>query len=231
MSAETMTTFDPQMLGFFVKCLRKAENQSQEALAVACGLDVRTIQRVEAGEPSSVQTRRSLAKGLGYENRDTFDDPTFIATVSDMFRTLHENKLKEEYPDTLRVPCRPASGGAELLRMAAIAGGIMPHTDDNLSPGAREEAACLFDYMRDAGDILDDVPFSARLDFERELSEIQKRLDSCGGAIFVGQRAVNLVGRNWVDKTPMPMTIVYILVTVKGNDPKELLVPKGVSFG
>ena len=54
---------------------------SQEALAASANLTPRTIQRIEAGEPSSIATRRSLARGLGYENPDIFEDPEFIATV------------------------------------------------------------------------------------------------------------------------------------------------------
>jgi DNA-binding XRE family transcriptional regulator len=74
MSEAAMTTLEPTLLGFWTKCIREASHWSQEAVAASAGLDVRTIQRVEAGKPVSIKTRRALARGLGYENHDIFQD-------------------------------------------------------------------------------------------------------------------------------------------------------------
>src|SRR6266436_1072254 len=80
-----MTTFqtmlDPKILGFWTRCIRETQHMSQEALAASSGLDVRTIQRIEGGNAVSVTTRRCLARGLGYENPDIFDDPEFTISV------------------------------------------------------------------------------------------------------------------------------------------------------
>jgi hypothetical protein len=38
-----------------------------------------------------------------------------------------------------------------------------------------------------------------------------------------------MVGQNWQDKTPLEMTIVYVVVYPKGKEPKEILVPRKVS--
>ena len=56
---------DPKFLAFWTRCIREASHWSQEALAASSGLDVRTIQRIEAGRPASITTRRALARGLG----------------------------------------------------------------------------------------------------------------------------------------------------------------------
>ncbi|WSH31080.1 helix-turn-helix transcriptional regulator (plasmid) [Rhizobium beringeri] len=72
------TLLDPKQLGFWIKCVREGQKWSQEALAAAAGVDVRTVQRVEAGAKASVITRRAIARGLGYDNPDVFDDPTFV---------------------------------------------------------------------------------------------------------------------------------------------------------
>jgi transcriptional regulator with XRE-family HTH domain len=65
-------TRDPKFPRLPSKALRETMNWSQEALAASSGLDVRTVQRIEAGNARvSVTTRRALAKGLGYDNPDT----------------------------------------------------------------------------------------------------------------------------------------------------------------
>ena len=73
-------TKDPKFLAFWTKCIRETSHWPQEVLAAAAGLDVRTIQRIEAGYPVSVTTRRALARGLGYDNPNVFDDAEFIKT-------------------------------------------------------------------------------------------------------------------------------------------------------
>ena len=45
---------------------------SQETLAELSGLTVRTIQRVEAGQTSSLDTRRALARGFEIPDTDVF---------------------------------------------------------------------------------------------------------------------------------------------------------------
>jgi transcriptional regulator with XRE-family HTH domain len=67
--------FDPQTLGWWAHSIRVASGWSQETVAELSGLSVRTIQRVEAGHPSSVDTRRALAHGLNYDDVDFFNNP------------------------------------------------------------------------------------------------------------------------------------------------------------
>jgi DNA-binding XRE family transcriptional regulator len=78
---KTPILLDPKLLGFWVRCIRKTQNMSQDALAESSNVDIRTIQRMEAGNPVNVTTRRCLARGLGYDNHDIFDDPQFAMNV------------------------------------------------------------------------------------------------------------------------------------------------------
>lgn len=59
----------PNILGFWTRCIRTTMHWSQEALAASANLTPRTIQRIEAGEPSSIATRRSLARVLATRTR------------------------------------------------------------------------------------------------------------------------------------------------------------------
>ena len=47
-----------------IKRIRKQKGWSQEQLAALCGLSLRTIQRVEAGNKASLETLTSLASVL-----------------------------------------------------------------------------------------------------------------------------------------------------------------------
>ena len=55
------------MPGEALKKLREAKSWGQAHLAQAAGLNVRTVQRIEAGEPCSYETMLSLAAALGVE--------------------------------------------------------------------------------------------------------------------------------------------------------------------
>jgi transcriptional regulator with XRE-family HTH domain len=93
---------DPKILGFWVRCLREAQHISQDALAVLSGVDIRTVQRMEAGNAVAVTSRRCIAKALGFEKADIFDDPEFIADVHrllDGLRKINEESLDKQHPE------------------------------------------------------------------------------------------------------------------------------------
>jgi transcriptional regulator with XRE-family HTH domain len=117
MSETPMTTLEPALLGFWTKCIREASHWSQEAVAASAGLDVRTIQRVEAGKPVSITTRRALARGLGYENHDVFQDLKFIASVHGLLTDLQNGKradFQAQFPDHIHVPVTRVTSGEAL---------------------------------------------------------------------------------------------------------------------
>src|SRR5690606_10548343 len=50
--------------------LRKERSWSQEELAIASGLNLRTIQRIEKDGSASLQSRKALAAAFGIDSRD-----------------------------------------------------------------------------------------------------------------------------------------------------------------
>jgi transcriptional regulator with XRE-family HTH domain len=82
-TAEQMTShtedavrpLSPMEIGIFVRARREANGWSQETLAELSGLSVRTIQRMEDGQPSSVDTRRAVARGFEFPDIDFFIKP------------------------------------------------------------------------------------------------------------------------------------------------------------
>lgn len=100
------TLLDPKLLGFWARCIRDAQHLSQEALAASASVDIRTVQRFEAGQPVSITSRRALAKALGYDNPDVFDDPKFIEEVVKFFdglKAIQQKNLDDQHPDHMRV--------------------------------------------------------------------------------------------------------------------------------
>lgn len=110
----TITKLDPRILGLWTRYIRDSLHWSQEALAEASGLTARTIQRVEAGQPVNITTRRALARALGYENQDVFDDPAFIKQLEEILETqsLAQKELfEQQLPDQIRVCVQQHIGG------------------------------------------------------------------------------------------------------------------------
>ena len=61
-----------------IKKLRKKKNWSQEQLAALCGVSLRTIQRVEAGNKASLETVKALASVFEVEILTITEDITVI---------------------------------------------------------------------------------------------------------------------------------------------------------
>lgn len=227
-----MTTLEPTLLGFWTKCIREASHWSQEAVAVSAGLDVRTIQRVEAGKPVSITTRRALARGLGYENHDVFQDPNFIATVHTLLADLQNAKrtdFQAQFPDHIHVSMTPVTSGEALGRLADTSQATLLHSDELLVPEAKEIAASLFDYLRDVVDISDDASFTDKLAYNRELDAMLQKLEQLGASAYSATRATRMTGEFWNDKTSMPVTIGYLAIIPADRDITEILMPRRLS--
>lgn len=85
----TTATTEPRqlttkVLSALVKAFREARHWSQEQLAEISVLSTRTVQRVEEGQTSSLNTRRALAGAFGFEDIDAFNKPYAILTSEQM---------------------------------------------------------------------------------------------------------------------------------------------------
>lgn len=222
-------TKDPKFLAFWTKCIRETSHWSQEALAAASGLDVRTIQRIEAGHPVSITTRRALARGLGYDNPDVFDDLEFLKGVHGLFdgiRKVQDKEVQEQLPDHVRVDATRVTSGGGLASVAYEADAYLFHADDAITDQAKEIAASTFDFLRDLGDLGADGSFAERLGYQRSLGELLEQLEAMGAACYSAFRATKAVGANWADKTPIPWTVAYLTVVPVEKVMAEMMVPR-----
>lgn len=223
----------PNVLGFWTRCLRTTQNWSQEALAAAAGLDTRTIQRIEAGKLTSITTRRSLARGLGYDNPDIFDDPQFVTTVMGIIGNAQSQRAEDfhrQHPDHIPVATSRVTTGDALGRLADLSNAYLFHCDDDVSSEAKRQAFCVFDFLRDLGDISDDISFVDKLTYNQELGRMLCDLEQLGAWVYSASRLTKIVDdENWIDKTPMSITIGYLTIVPKGRDIGEMMVPKRLS--
>jgi DNA-binding XRE family transcriptional regulator len=225
------TTLEPKLLGFWTRCLRETSNWSQEALAASANLDVRTIQRIEAGRSVNLTTRRSLARGLGYDNPDIFQDPQFIKTVHDLLtqtQKAHRDDFEKQFPDHLPVKTAAVTRGEDLGRIAECEAYLF-HADDKISSGAKQVAASIFDYVHDLGDIISEIPFSEKLTYVQTMGDMLNELRGLGAAAYSAIRSTKVVGSSWPDKTPMPLSIGYLTVVPAEKVIEQMMVPRRVS--
>lgn len=177
----------------------------------------------------SLTTRRLLARGLGYDKIDIFDDPKFASTVSDLFRDLRavqQEETDQRLSNYVKLQTQRAEGGHALGRFAETSDAAMFSPDDEISDEAKEVAASMFDYLRDLMDISDDLSFTDKLAFDRELEGMLRELERLGTRVYVAGRPVKMSGAGWPDKTPIPIQIGYLTVVPARKELTEVLVPR-----
>jgi transcriptional regulator with XRE-family HTH domain len=227
MTAEVQL-LSPSTLGFWTRCIRTASQLSQEALAEASGLPTRTIQRIEAGRPTSIATRRSLARGLGYENRDVFEDPAFIAELHKLLETVSEHNPKQHYPNYVKISASVAQNGDDLGNLLNLSQAYLFNCEDVLSAEVKEVAAALFDLLQDYADVWSELTHADRLSASRSFDESIIEIEQLGARLYIGTRDTNFVGSMWTDKTPIAITIGYVVVVPRNRKIEHMLVPKRV---
>lgn len=218
------TTNDPKTLGFWARCVRDAQHLSQEALAANASVDIRTVQRFEAGKTVNITSRRALAKALGYDNPDVFDDPKFAEEVLKFFdglKAIQQKSLDDQHPDSVRVKAQGLTSGTEAMRFADVVNAMSFVIDDGLSDAAKEVAAGFCDYVQELMD-LDDFPMSGRLGIAKDLDDLLQDLREKGAHAYFATRDRKLRGPDWGDKPSWDVTIGFLVVVPTDRQLTEL---------
>ena len=98
----------PEELAVCIKFFREVRQWSQEQLAEISGLSVRTVQRIEQGEPSSIDIRRALARAFEFEDIDGLNKPFLIPSPEE----LAAQKEKFDHVDGIAFDHREAVSAA-----------------------------------------------------------------------------------------------------------------------
>ncbi|MET3972871.1 hypothetical protein [Bradyrhizobium sp. S3.9.1] len=183
-------------------------------MAANASVNIRTVQRFEAGQPINVISRRALAKALGYDNPDTFDDPKFAQSVLEVFdglKTMQQKDLDDQHPDHVRIKARAVVSGQEAAKFADEINAISFTIDEGLADEAKAPGASFCDYVQDLMDV-DDVPISSRLGFAKDLGGILQDLTQQGASVYAATRDRKFRGAHWGDQPALEMTVGYLVV-------------------
>lgn len=229
MSEQTEQTWDRRILpsadlAFLIKVLRQASAWTQETLAELSGLTVRTIQRVEKGDPSSLDTRRALARGFGYEDLDVFNKPWPVCDPGTLKAASEELQRTTVIVQLTRVqsspPIRKVVEGAESSVSEEIGA---------VSAEAREAFAQLVDNLRDYNDVQDCYSEHDKLRFDESLDALLTTIAKHKATVAVGKRRVQV--RINPEREPVTWTNVYFILAPRSTVPSEIRVPKTCKIG
>lgn len=171
---------DPEHIARVVKTLRRSLGLTQENLADAAGVSTRTIEKIETGcHRPDEQTLRSLARATGA-------DIAVFAKPSDADMAALKNEVERLQHKALLVKTRPIRTLADFRR--EFGHGDALHIDSSAVEGdeAIDVCASLADYLRDLGDIWDEVYEADRVKMGREIIENCAHLEELGYSVFMG---------------------------------------------
>lgn len=208
----------PQELGLLVLMMREVRGWSQEVLGQLSSLSVRTIQRVEAGEPSGLDTRRALARAFNAPDIDVFNKPMVVPTPEEI--TAAKKEADRLY---VTLDATHATTGMELgLALRGIHGSLS-HPATELSDEAARLFASLVDDLRDYTDLIDDLRETEKLDMYESLDQTLKALSGAGVSVCYSVRRMR------VDKK-LPIAILYVLAFEKGKEPEQFIAARNIEF-
>jgi transcriptional regulator with XRE-family HTH domain len=218
----------PAIFSIWVRLLRAVSEMSQDALAEASGLSERTIQRVESSGRANRMTRRSLARGFGYDNHDIFDDPTFIATAIDAvaeIRAERAKKVEASHPGHIKLAVEPVSSGAQIATLIDQCDAWVYHCNDAANVTGQNVTAVMFDNVQDYGDIWSELPPSARFEAQGAFTKMLEDIAGHGLSVLQTFRSARLAPLA-KGQAPMHFDIGYLTVVPAEQAPSHILVPK-----
>jgi transcriptional regulator with XRE-family HTH domain len=209
-----------------IRGFRGMRQWSQETLGALSGLSVRTVQRVERGDPSDLDTRRALARAFEIEDLDAFSKPYAIPTAEEL------KQAQEEFErEHLLLDATVVTTGRELALLFEGSTMDLSNPAIPLERGTAASFAALVDYLRDYRDCADVYSQVQKLDVFDDLQQHIDALDANGVSVCYATRDTKLVGKDWVDKTPWPVTLIYLSAFTKGKVPPNLAVARKVVVG
>ncbi len=218
----------PEEIGWMVKTFRTAHGWTQETLAELSGLQTRTIQRVEQGQPSNTDTRRAVGRAFKFDDIDFFNTLKGIPTDTEM------QKQQEAFDrEHLLLNARTVDGRQLLALMqdGPGIGTICAMSVAELPHAAQDAFAAIVDFVRDCMDIFDVASQSEILGYGGTLDESTAVLKAAGFCLCAAFRDTKLTNDSWVNKTPLPCRITYLLAGLKDQPPAKIAVARKIYGG
>ena len=220
-NAYDMRPLTPAELAAIIKDLRKRRGWTQDTLARISGREERTIQRVEAGSPSSTDTRRTLADAFDLSDIDIFNKPWPIPNAERLERIERE---------TVPVSIVRFTSGRQVRELAESGGLSAFNSFIELPSEAELVWAEMQDYFRDYGDGYDCFSEVKKLDVNKDFQRMMDDLKTLGLAVGGGVRRVKLTSQYDPTSTPLPLSIMYLVIGPEKAFPTSVRVPRKSRF-
>lgn len=213
----------PYELAGVVRAFRAMRGWSQEQLAEICGLNARTVQRVEDGESSSLDTRRALARAFGFDDIDAFNKPYTFPTAEEIAAEKARFEAEHVTLKAVRV-----ENGKQLATQAAGASAWLFSEGVDLARKAQHAFAELSDYCREYGDCSELYSATDRLDVYEQIDVHLKDLHEQGVVLAMATRSAMF--RSQPSAPGVRMDILYVVAFHKDKVPENFAVKRQVQF-
>lgn len=216
----------PDELAAFVKLYRQLRQWSQEQLADISGLSARTIQRVERGDPSDLDTRRAIARAFEFEDIDVLNKPYSIPTDEEL--AAEKEKFEREH---VTLEALPLTTGKQLAHLVETTSMDMSTPAFEMSREADETFAALIDYFRDYRDCADMYSEVQKFEVYDELQDQVDSLKALGVSLCYATRKLQVKVNDDPSVKPLPATALYVVAFPLGKEPKTFVTPRAVGIG
>jgi transcriptional regulator with XRE-family HTH domain len=220
-----MRPLTPAELADIIKELRKQRGWTQDQLAHVSGRKERTIQRVEAGEPSDLDTRRALARAFEWPDIDIFNKPWPIPNAQ-----LLKAEIERIERETVPVSIVRFTSGRQVRELAEGEGrmkGCGFICTIELPSEAELVWAEIQDYFRDYGDGGYEC-FSAveKLEVNKNFQRMIDDLKTHGLVVGGGVRRVKWASPFNPTSPPIPISLIYLVIGSEKAFPTSVRVPR-----
>jgi transcriptional regulator with XRE-family HTH domain len=195
-----------------IKLIRESRGWSQETLSEVSQLSLRTIQRVEKGEPSNIDTRRSLARAFDANNIDAFNSPTYIPSEDDLQKAQEDlNNNYSPLETTL------LKSGGTLLELAEKCHASVFHSSFSLNENSNEDFLSLRDLFQEYNSCSDLYSSEQKTITAKESQEKINKLKN-NGVSLVYSKAKSIINSTSINT-------VYIIAFPINKEPDTLYIP------
>jgi transcriptional regulator with XRE-family HTH domain len=188
------------MVGMNIRWQREQRAWTQEHLAAVAEVDVRTIQRAEAGELIAADTQQAIAAAFDITVAEMHLGPKPLAEARERFKLIRLHKVERGVDLRDDVP-------TDACNFAA------PGVVDK----AQEDAAAEFERdLADVNDVWNGLDAVTRLDLLRSLDAPLAALTALGLVVAVATEPIRMRSERLA---PFTMNVLYVVVS-KASEPK-----------
>lgn len=205
-----------------VKAARITKNWTQQHLADAAGILLRTVQRVEKGEGASLETLGALANAFDVSVDDLRTDmDALVETLRQQLEKMRQEEEEQEFrKQHYLVEVVPVTCSAQLEAISGSDAYLMDCAckDD----AARDAFADLATDLTDTGDICNDISSRSLREWAKAAYEQVKVLNDLGVVVSIGKGNQTVNG----PRGPFALRTFYMLAWPKGQEESVIAVKK-----